>query len=429
MKIRSFLKKIMFGVGLLTIVVSCREDDPSPSINDNEDPYVFVYDIMQDVYFWNEEVPENVDIYSYATPFDLLDALIFREDRFTALFANGQEVFELITSGESLDFGFGRKRDEDGILRVAYVYPNTPAAQAGLVRGDKILKVNGTDITNPATGFQLTETTTFEIENIEEEVRSVSITAINIKVDGIVYQEVLEVEGTKVGYLVYEIFLNDEASIAGLLEVFATFKAQGVTEMVLDLRYNGGGSVAASLNLGSHLAPASAMGEVFVRQTFNERYTAENESLLFEEKINNLNLSRLFVITTGSTAAASELIINGLRPFMSVFTIGGQTSGKNVGSFAILNEAIDYLFLPIVFESQNANGNADYANGFTPDFTEIDDLERDFGDPQEASLAAALYYIENGSFPAPAARRGNQLNDSKVIRYRDLQDIPMFIEK
>ena len=137
--------------------------------------------------------------------------------------------------------------------------------------------------------------------------------------------------------------------------------------------------------------------------------------------MSGLGLQRIFVITTASTASASETIINGLRPFTEVILIGEKSAGKNVGSSVLTH--LGYAFLPITFQSQNAQSSADYFGGFAPDFEEIDDLNKGVGDPTEASTAAALHYISQGSFPSRQMRR--PLRPQTLLRFDGVPSLPL----
>jgi C-terminal processing protease CtpA/Prc len=219
-------------------------------------------------------------------------------------------------------------------------------------------------------------------------------------------------DGKKIGYLMYNAFesgityketdYDDE-----LKEVFKNFKSAGVTDFILDLRYNGGGLVSSARLLSSLLAPSSALGKVFCKETYNNKHSNYNTSLNFyttkESFISsgNLNLSRLVVLVGEATASASELVPNSLFPYMgreNVRIIGEKTIGKTVGSITFgENEKYGYLLHPIVFHVYNSNGEADYANGFVPD-EEVVELDPDnellpFGDPNDLLTKAGIDWL------------------------------------
>jgi C-terminal processing protease CtpA/Prc len=245
-----------------------------------------------------------------------------------------------------------------------------------------------------------------------------------------------------VGYLVYNSFrssYNDELNTA-----FAYFKSEGIQELVLDLRLNGGGSVETTAYLAS-MINASAGTEIFAKLTFNAKHTNQNSSYTFQNKLNvydvsgtktgeeNINrltgLNKLYVLTSSSTASASEMIINGLKPFMSVKVVGTTTYGKNVGSITLYdspssdytkessaNSAHLYAMQPIVFQIYNKLDQSDYTLGFPPN---IEVFEKDywyailpFGDENEVVLKAALDDI-----------RGISAKQSKTLRFSKMMEV------
>jgi hypothetical protein len=169
-----------------------------------------------------------------------------------------------------------------------------------------------------------------------------------------------------------------------------------VNEVVVDLRYNGGGYVSVQDKLANYLVSNSANGGVMMKQVFNDLYSSWNESTNFT-KLGTLNLPRIFFIVSSSTASASELLINNLKPYMDVKVVGPTpTYGKPVGYFPI--PVGDWYIFPVSFRSTNKNNEGNYFNGFPLDKEVADGLDKDWGDRQEASLAAVLKYIETGSF-------------------------------
>lgn len=402
---------------VLGALSACKKTEEPPL-----DIRAYVYANMRVNYFWNEQVDQNLDPLTFPNGQAVLDATRNTAlDPWSALYENGDEILGFLTSGQRDAFGFGFKWDQDDSLRVAFVYNNTPAAEAGFQRGDKILKYNGT-VPKRSDGVLLGRTTTFEIRNLAGEVRTVTATARPININSVLDRRVISHEGKKVGYLLFNNFI--QTSVAELDEAFSFLKGQQINELILDLRYNPGGLVSTAQHLAGLLAPSNAIGQVFLREVFNNNNSGLNRDFRFEEKANGisgLGLQRIFIITTGSTASASETIINGLKPFTQVILIGERSTGKNVGSSVLTH--LGYAFLPITFQSQNAQGNADYFGGFAPDFEEIDDLNKGVGDPTEASTAAALHYISQGSFPSPAMRR--PLRPQKLLRFDGVPSLPL----
>ena len=189
--------------------------------------------------------------------------------------------------------------------------------------------------------------------------------------------------------------------------VFAKLKAENITSLVLDLRYNGGGYVSSAVNLASLIGPGVTSSDIFSKTKYNNFLASEIPALssvktAFLDKTENLGNTlegnRLYVLTSSGTASASELIINGLKPYMDVFLIGDVTYGKNVGSIAIEDEdnpENKYGLLPIVTRSFNSLDQSDYSTGFTPDIPALENTERlkPLGDVNELMLRTAIEQI------------------------------------
>ncbi|NER00722.1 MAG: hypothetical protein F6K30_29180, partial [Cyanothece sp. SIO2G6] len=180
-------------------------------------------------------------------------------------------------------------------------------------------------------------------------------------------------------------------AVEELDKVFAEFNAANVDELVVDLRYNGGGLVSAAQHFASLMVPSQNVGDLFVAEQFNDQNSNLNSELLFEETAQNLSgIDRIVFLTTRSSASASELVINGLKPYIDVTIIGQNTSGKYVGASLITFD--EYTFAPITFQSVNANGEV-FIGGFTPDINANDDITHNFGDVNEEMFGTALDYL------------------------------------
>jgi hypothetical protein len=215
---------------------------------------------------------------------------------------------------------------------------------------------------------------------------------------------VYNINGNKIGYFVFNSFLGDTAQIYNSFrDIFANFAAQQVGDVVVDLRYNGGGYVSMQERLANYLAPQAANGGLMMEQQFNDKYAAEYNSRENFSKLGSLNVSRIFFIVSKSTASASELLINNLKPYMDVQVLGpSKTYGKPVGYFPI--PVADWYIFPVSFRTTNKNGEGSYFDGFPLNKQVADGLDKDWGDLNESSLASAVHYITNGSYPMQAGR-------------------------
>jgi len=305
-------------------------------------------------------------------------------------------------------------------LRVRFVEPKGPAGLAGLKRGDTILSMDGFTPQQVAAGQPPAVSTAGvarrvvlrDTQGIE---RTIDMVSAEFPITVVPATAVLEVtrEGgatAKVGYIQYQTFAayGDEAVGAAM----QSFADAGVEELVLDMRYNGGGSVAVARDLASMIGGAKTKDKLFAYLRYNPKQVVKNQSIVFlGAGAAGLpgptveTLQRLVVIASPSTASASELVVNALKPFMPVKLVGGTTYGKPFGS--LVRHNCGTTFHAIHFTTLNALGEANYASGFAPDCEVPDDLEHALGDPAERRLAAALHVVKTGQCPvlAPMMRQ------------------------
>jgi carboxyl-terminal processing protease len=224
----------------------------------------------------------------------------------------------------------------------------------------------------------------------------------------------------KVGYLAYTQFV--QYSSFDLYNAFVQFAQAGATELILDLRYNGGGSVAVSRDLASMIGGDRTGNLLYAYLRFNDKNRGMNTSVPFNTGVPDgtpfpmpAGVQRLIVIGSASTASASELVINGLRPFMPVVLVGETTYGKPYGF--IPRDNCGTIYNAVQFTTVNSLNQGNYDTGFAPDCAVADDLDHQFGDPAEARIRAALGYIASGRCPAApqAAATASPLKPSPVF--------------
>jgi C-terminal peptidase prc len=286
-------------------------------------------------------------------------------------------------------------------LRVLQVFPDSPASEGGLARGDHITEINGRSVQDLVSSGQIG--TAFGESEIgisievvvrarQGEPRRMTLTKRVVTIPTVSLTRTFRVDGRTVGYLHFRNFV--QPSYAALDDAFAALREAGVTELVIDLRYNGGGLVDVATHLASLVGGVVTEGRVFSEFRHNDKNTRLNETLRFLNPPQALTLSRLFVITTRASASASELIINGLRPHIPVVVVGGPTFGKPVGQYGF--SFCDKVLAPVSFSLVNADGQGDYFDGIAPTCQAADDVEHDLGTAEEASLAEAFRYIQTG---------------------------------
>lgn len=435
--------RLFLLAGFIGLLSACTKnaDTVTPqataATSENQTVDSWILSNMREVYYWNSKIPANPD--TTLAPDVFFDSILNKYDATTnptgdrfSWIENDANTLTAELSGQTLTTGmeynlYLRTSGGTGVIaQVLYVLPDSPAQKAGIKRGDIISKVNGQllSTTNYADLLYGSATSfTFGLASVSgttlvDTDKTISVTATTFQENPVFMDSVYTIGSKKIGYLVYNQFVpGANGSTANEYDaqvdaVFASFKAQGVNELVLDLRYNPGGYTSSSANLASLIGKGVSSSKLYFREEWNAsitplllndpQYGSSFFITNFLDKSQNIgsNLSRVFVLTTDQTASASELIINGLRPYMTVTTIGTTTYGKNVGSITITDDTgkIKWGMQPIVFRSYNSLGQSDYSTGFTPG-TEVEESITllPLGDTNEALLNEALYEIAGSS--------------------------------
>ncbi|MEO9511416.1 MAG: S41 family peptidase [Flavobacteriaceae bacterium] len=461
-------KKILWPIGILvfTLFLGCDKNDDTP-IDEIivEDPASvddfpvqdFMWLAMNAYYFWQSDVLDLADD-RFATQQDYADFLaaepdpetFFYEicnnheqivgenaavDRFSFLSENYKDLvegFSGISKSNGVEFGlslYGTGEDVFGFVR--YIVPESDADGKDISRGDVFIGVNGTDL-NLDNYIELlfgdNDTYTLNFATIVDNTitpndRELSLTKEEGLVENpILINKVIEQGGIKIGYLLYNSFVADFDE--ELNEALGAFKAEGINELILDFRYNGGGRVSSAVQIASSIY-GTKTDELFLKARYNEKIQAtfgpgDGETNFFNETIsgtpiNDLNLQRVYVITSSSTASASELVINGLEPYVDVQQIGTTTVGKNEFSITFVDDPENGFFYdedreaninpdnqwaiqPLLGRNENADGFSDYTAGLIPDIELQEDITNMgvLGNESEPLLALTLNTI-NGT--------------------------------
>lgn len=378
------------------LVTSCRKDDDIEPNIANQD----FYKLMVDWYYWHDEMP-RIDPQMYYSPYEVMEALRYKPlDRWS--YITSKEEFEAYyKESKFIGYGFGSAFDQDGKLRVSFIFNTSDMYLAGVRRSWIIEKINGTNIhsgmnINPMLGANESGVSnSFLFRRPDGSEVEMTIQKKEVFMNSVLHEEVIEVGGTKVGYMVLKGFTNP--TFEELDKTFEFFNSEGIDDLILDLRYNGGGQTDVANYLASIIGGEDLTAKPFARYIYNEKRAAQNFTDTFQDTPISLGLSRLITITTKGTASASEMVINGLRPFIPVIIIGDDTYGKPMGMNAWYYKDM-YAYVPVTFKIANADNFGDYFDGLEADSEVADDISLDFGDSEEASLKEALYFIENGSF-------------------------------
>lgn len=374
--------------------------------------------LTRDIYLWNSQIPGSFAVQNYADPAAIMTAIqpYSNEPGFSGAvdkwsFAMKKTEWDNMSSGTSHttataatgDFGFTVFFRAEGDLRVRLVEPNSPAGHAGVERGWRIVSINGnSNITTGNATFIISATYnassgTFVFQKPSGGNVTLTLTAAQYAQKPVYLDTVYQISDKRIGYFVFNSFLGNINSInAEFQRVFDRFAAAQVTDVVVDLRYNGGGYVVLAEQLSNYLVSSTANGGLMMKQTYNSQNTANNSTTNFH-KAGSVNLSDIYFIVGRGTASASELVINNLKPYMDVKLIGATpTHGKPVGFFAI--PVGDWYIFPVSFRIVNRNGEGNYFNGIPVDAQVADGLDKDWGDVNETSLASAIRNITSGSY-------------------------------
>ena len=387
------------------------------------------------VYLWYQELPQ-LNMADYKTSADYFN--MFKtsaitpsgraKDRFH--FTYRTDVWDAMsTAGVELGYGITWSHTASDVLprvwAVAMVEPGSPADQAGLRRGDTLLSVDGVDMQDRTMQGVATINAGLAPAKAEDSHRfmlsrsglslPVTLTAANLAMTPVQNYQLLASNSGTVGYLQF----HDHNAVAEsqLANAFTRFKSAGVADLVLDMRYNGGGYVVLAAELAYMIAgPDATRGKVFEQlhrsdkrpiptpQMFSTTAAGLSPALMKSgAALPYLGLKHVTILTTASTCSASESVINGLRGAdIDVTLIGGETCGKPYAFKPVPNCGITYF--AIEMQGTNNKGFGDYADGFAPTCKVDDDLTHDMGDPAENLLATALSYRANGACPATPLR-------------------------
>ncbi|MDQ6815195.1 MAG: S41 family peptidase [Bacteroidota bacterium] len=425
-----------------------------------------VYLYTKEIYLWQDVLPSyevfNPGKYTGTTDLDAATAemngirALQPLDRFS--FVTTKEASDGLQTGAAVDYGFFVKAaaaDKAGPIDsvrwyVEYAFDQSNAGTSGVSRGWYIKKINNTPITYSQASIDILNQTffgtgnsaSFEFVKQDGSTVTLNLSKTSFTSNSVLYKTVINAGSKKVGYFVFKQFFG-APSVTELNNVFSYFKSQGVSELVVDLRYNPGGSTSTQETLANLIAPASANNQVMYKYVFNSNlqqgkfpllqkktgygstsFTEANNTQTFTNT-GSLNLSQVFFIVTHGTASASELLINNLKPYMSVKLIGDTTYGKPVGFFPV--NIYNYSIYPISFKTVNSAGNADYYHGFAPDKSAPDGVNKSWGDVTEPSLASALTYINTGAFRT--IESNDQQYKSQMKTQQTLEPLNREIEK
>lgn len=448
------IKKVFLLFLIPFLFTSCFEDmDDKITTASTLEIQNFIYRGLNYFYLYKEDVPKlandafvseeekNDFLKTFVSPEALFTNLLSSQDRFSRLFDDYiaiENALAGVSLSNGMEFGLVRYPDQSGNVfgYVRYILPETDADLKNLKRGDLFTTVDGVQLTENNFQSLLSSENysiglaTFENGTFVSTGESVDLSKIQYDENPVLIHKTLDIQGKKIGYLFYTGFTKRYDS--ELNQAFAEFKADGISDLIVDLRYNGGGSVETAVALAGMIT-GQFTGEVFYKQIWNEDRQQEfGSDGLFTNKLssgsslNSLNLSSVYFITTTNTASASELVINGLNPYIDITQIGDATTGKFQASFLMYDSpnfgkqgvslSHTYAMLPLVFKTANKNGYTDFNSGLEPDVFFQEDFFNlgNLGDPEEPLLATALGEIIIMPKPVSSEFSFQEVADSKM---------------
>lgn len=427
----SIIKQIWYGMAYAVLclfsfsIVSCTKDDYKEELTPVQLANKFVLDYGELYYLWNDKVDYNKSYKSYTDPFELFNSVIYSElDEWSYLTDDAQALFE---EYEGVETTYGYRLSviyfsdiKEYAAVVNFVYPNSPAQKAGLKRGDLIYLIDGAPITL-SNYMNLYYSSSMVVElgildqkkgEIKQSGKTFDLTAVKMELDAVNAYKIVEEGGHKIGYICYTDYVASSHKKMG--QICNEFKSEGVTDVVLDLRYNLGGASTSASFISSLFAPRAnvANQDIFLREIWNQFLTnywiSQGETLSQEfdhfALEYNMDLDRIFILTTTSTASASEATIVGLQPYMDVITIGEGTHGKYCAALLlqpldskgeVIPEIANWAMSLVAYKFANKDGLTDFTGGLTPDYAVENDLfsTLEFGDPSDPLFAKAIELI------------------------------------
>ncbi len=426
------------GILLIGAFSACSDDDeetPGDRDPDTVDEKTlatneWIKENMEEVYYWKDHLP-NIDEKKETDPEAYFYKLLYKDDEFSWItddYASLKSEYDGDPVAMGYDPGFYTYSDASDkvFIMVNYVYPESGAYAAGLRRGNIILKINNQEL-NTDNYDDLYSGDSYSVQlgklivngsngQIVDANKTLNLTSAISNRNPAIHHRVIDTLGYKIGYLAYVEFLSgkDNTFLGNMDAIFTEFKTAGVSDLIVDLRYNPGGDIDAAVHLASSIAPATAVSanSILVNLKYNSTYQKTIEAK-YPEELNykmenppsNMNLQKVYFLTTERTASASEMIIAGLDPYMDVIQVGDTTYGKFYASYVLPDDDEKWAILPIVMKYTNTENYPDFSHGLLPDVLAFDDWVTD----NPAYNNRFIYSYPLGSPTDPMTRRAVEL--------------------
>lgn len=408
------------AAALATTLAACggSSDAGTTGSNNNDDGFASCsipdqnqrfFEYMKDDYFWADQLPQQLDPEAFDDVYAVLEELRVPEDTYSYILTE-EEYESLFVNAEYAGFGFSQQQVSATEIKLRLVYRDSPAWEAGMRRADSIIAIDGVPTSellangtyNEALGEpEVGVTRDISWRNPAGEEFTATISKDQVATNTVMGAQVWDINQQPVGYFTLDSFINRTGD--DLNEAFNDFATAGVRELVIDVRYNGGGLIRYANQTATQTAGTHVQGKTFVEYRFNEQNRNQNEAVPFSlvDGIEQLDLDSVIVLTTGASCSSSELIINSLKPHIDVTVIGNRTCGKPVGQ--VPEQLCDKVTFAINFETVNSEGDGRYFDGIAPTCPVQDRIVADWGSFDDPLTAAARNYLETGNCPVSSS--------------------------
>ncbi|NQZ86560.1 MAG: hypothetical protein HRT54_03155 [Colwellia sp.] len=432
--------KSLFLILLLCILLqSCDEGaQESPVITvdpnvclDQTAKNIALWDYMDDWYLWNESLNSSTDFGDFSSLEDLINNIKESNpiDRFSFIMSKA-EYDDVFVNAVDVSYGMAAKVDDiNNELVISFVFDNSNAQKIGLSRGDRIIAINDIDLHSVMADehfvwsvfwselwatTDISQDVTFTRRTLEGVIITQSMKQSQVTTNTVFATTVIESAAGSIGYLVYNSFIDP--SSADLNQAFAYFNDKNVDELIVDLRYNHGGTSRMSNQLGSQIGGDTVAGNIYNKPTNNANHQSDIELFNLNGVEHYLNMSRVVFITTQESSSGSEVLINSLKPYIDVKLVGQKTFGKPVGMR--VSQLCDQMILAITHHNHNADGFGDFFDGIAVDCPAVDSIAGAWGDLNDPMLSEAVYLLEN-----------NQCSNNQVTEHQSLKPLyPLYLK-
>jgi C-terminal processing protease CtpA/Prc len=412
-------KKSLLLIGIAATLSACGGSDSSSSIGDDDSDYATCsvedqnqrfFNYMKEDYFWADQLQDSIDPEAFDDVYAVLEELRVPEDRYSYILTE-EEYEQLFVNATYFGFGFSMEQVSDSEVKIRFVYNDSPAATAGIERADELIAIDDVPVAELIASGEFDDALGPNEEGLSRKLtwkkpdgteQTDVLSKVEVETNTVMGAQTTALDnGETAGYFTLDSFINRTGS--DLNEAFDLFASEGVDHLIIDVRYNGGGLIRYANQTSSQAAGNNVLGETFLTYRFNEQNSDKNETLQFRlvDGTQQLDLDTVYVLTTGSSCSSSEIIINSLKPYVNVVTIGEDTCGKPVGQQP--EQLCDKVTFAINFETVNAEGEGQYYDGLAPTCEVEDQIIADWGSEQDPLTGAAYSYIETGSCPATAS--------------------------